>query len=231
MKKTELIHFNYSTRSLNKSVKIMENRIQPQETVRWLGIWFDRKLSFKVHVEKRLAAASRMFHSISRLANIEKGLSFQAMKKLYIAYVSLIADFGVPVWWKNQQHLLNKFNKLQNSALRKMLGAFKSSPVSAMEIEAALPPTIVRFEKLCKNYALRILQMQDSHSVKQRAPANSPFNGGINLTELKRNAVTSNHQLANWNHQLSYSESESEPEYFGQRQAKKRIKKQRKLSS
>src|SRR6266513_2313960 len=55
MKKTELIHFYHSDKSLKKSVKIMKNRIFPQEIVRWLGVWFDRKLSFKYHVEKRIA--------------------------------------------------------------------------------------------------------------------------------------------------------------------------------
>jgi ribonuclease HI len=126
---------------------------------------------------------------------------------------------------------LNKFNKLQNSALLKILGAFKNSPVSAMEIEAALPPTKVRFEKLCKNYALRILQMQDSHSVKQRVTSLSSFFDEMNLTELNS---TSHCQLADWNQQLSYSESESEPEYWAQRLRKKKetkLKKQRKLSS
>ncbi len=108
-----------------------------------------------------------MFYLISRLANTERKLSFQAMRRLYIACVASIADYGVSIWWKNQQYLLDKFNKLQNSALRRILEAFKTSSVSAMEIEALLSPTQVRFEKLCKNYALRILQMQDSHSIKQ----------------------------------------------------------------
>jgi len=110
-------------------------------------------------VKKRVAAACRMFHSISRLANTERGLSFQAMRQLYIACITSVADYGVSVWWKNQQYLLDKFEKLQNSALRKILGAFKTSSVSAMQIEAGLPSTQVRFEKLCKNYALRILKM------------------------------------------------------------------------
>jgi hypothetical protein len=117
-----------------------------------------------------------MFYSISRLANTERGLSFQAMRKLYIACVVSIADYGVPIWWKNQQFLLDKFNKLQNNALCKILGAFKKSPITAMEIEAGIMPVSVRFEKICKNYALRILQMQSFHSVKMKASANSSFN-------------------------------------------------------
>ena len=102
-----------------------------------------------------------------------------------------------------------------------------------MQVEAALPPTQVRFEKLCKNYALRILQMQDSHPVKMRAPFNSPFsseNSGIDLTKL--NCNTTNSQLADWNQSLSYSESESEPEFYSQRRKNRaRFKKKRKFSS
>src|SRR5215471_5579337 len=98
MKKTELIHFDSSKKSLNKSVKIINNRIYLQTVVKWLEIWFDRKLSFRTHVEKRVAAACRMFHSISKLANTEKDLSFQAMRQLYIACITSVADYEVPVW-------------------------------------------------------------------------------------------------------------------------------------
>ena len=53
-------------------------------------------------MKKRVAAACRMFYSISRLANTEKGLFFQAMRQLYIACITSVADYGVSVWWKNQ---------------------------------------------------------------------------------------------------------------------------------
>ena len=98
-----------------------------------------------------------MFMQIERLSNTERELSFQAMKQLYIACMSSVADYEVPVWWNNQKHLLEKFQKLQNQALRKILGVFKTSPVSAMEIEASLPPPKIRFNKICRNYAARIL--------------------------------------------------------------------------
>ena len=76
MKKIELIHFDHSNRLLNESIKIMNNTIEPKEIVRWLDIWFDRKLSFKTHVEKKIASTSRMFYLISKLTNIKRGLSF-----------------------------------------------------------------------------------------------------------------------------------------------------------
>jgi len=159
VKKIELIHFNNSKKSMKYSVKFMKNNILSQELVRYLNVWFNRKLFFKTHIQKKIVAANKMFHSINKLANIERDLSFQVFKKLYIACIISITDYEVSVWWKNQQFLLNKFEKLQNSALKKILEIFRISSIAIMKIEADIASVSVRFEKLCKNYTLKILQM------------------------------------------------------------------------
>src|SRR5436190_23945225 len=100
MEKTELIHF-HSKRIDNYQdyiVQIGNIQIEPKNLVRWLGIWLDSKLNFKEHVEKKIVDATRIFHQISRLSNTERGLSFQAMRQLYIACIISIADFGVSIW-------------------------------------------------------------------------------------------------------------------------------------
>ena len=48
-----------------------------------------------------------------------------------------------------------------------MLGAFKGSPQKALELEAALPPPGIRFEKQCDMYALRTLKFQKTHPISQ----------------------------------------------------------------
>ena len=102
VKKTELIHFDSSKKSMKYSVKFMKNIILFQKLVRYLNVWFDRKLSFKAHVPKKIAAVNKMFHSINRLANTERDLSFQIFRKLYIACITSVADYEVSIWWKNQ---------------------------------------------------------------------------------------------------------------------------------
>ncbi len=121
-------------------------------------------------MEKKITQTSRIFHQIKRLSNTERGLSFQAIRQLYITCITLIADYGVPIWWNNQKHLLEKFQRLQNTALRTILGAFKTSPIKVMEIEAAVPPSRIRFEKTCYNYAIRIMQMNSMHLIIERVP-------------------------------------------------------------
>ena len=75
-------------------------------------------------LEKKIADVDRVLNSISRLSNITS-----------------VADYGVPVWWKKdkQQHLLDKYQTLQNKVLEGVLQAFKSSPIKAIEIEDSLP--------------------------------------------------------------------------------------------
>ena len=108
-------------------------------------------------MEKKIVDTTRVFHQINRLSNTERGLSFQAMRQLYIACIVSIADFGVPIWWNNQKFLLDKYQKLQNLALRKILGAFKTSPIMVIKLKAAIPPPEVKFNKICMNYSLRIM--------------------------------------------------------------------------
>jgi hypothetical protein len=59
-------------------------------------MWLDRKLTFKKHTEMKCAAATRAFHLIHRLNNTLKGLSFQAIRQLYISCVKAIGAYEIP---------------------------------------------------------------------------------------------------------------------------------------
>jgi hypothetical protein len=110
----------------------------------------DNKLSYKKHVRIKAAAAQKVFHSIRRLENTQRGLSTQATRQLYTACVSLIADYEVQLWWgKRKGSLLKEYQLLQNLALQQILAAFKGSPINAMDIEAAVLPAKLRAKKLC----------------------------------------------------------------------------------
>ena len=113
MEKTELIHF-HSKRSCDLEneaylVKIGDSIIQPKDLVKWLEIWLDLKLTFKQHVEKKTTQALKILNQIKRLLNTKRGLSFQAIKQLYITCISSVADYDVPIWWNNQKNMLEKF--------------------------------------------------------------------------------------------------------------------------
>ena len=167
-KKTELVHFTTQRGPITESVNVAGEVVAPKSLVKWLGIWFDPKLSFKKHIEKRINLAMATFLGMQRLASTQKGLSFRAMRQLYIACVTTVADYGVPVWYRGnkQGKLLELYQRLQNQALPKILGAFNKSPIRAMELEAAIPPPEIRFQKTCLSYSLRTLQFRHNHPIR-----------------------------------------------------------------
>jgi hypothetical protein len=58
-----------------------------QPALRWLGVWFDRKLSFKQHVVERAAKARRVANHIRSLARIKDGPPAVALRKAVITCV------------------------------------------------------------------------------------------------------------------------------------------------
>src|SRR5690606_23642742 len=176
--KTELLHFVYSNSfvEVRKKVVTLPNGTQvvPSEVLRWLGVWLDRKLNFKQHVKTKLGAAERSLSALSRLSTTEKGLTVKAIRQLYLACVVPISDFGSEVWWKGhnkgQQHLTDKLQKLQHTASRTILGAFCTTPIDALNAEAALLPPDLRMDAAQRRYALRILSFGNNHPVGVRCP-------------------------------------------------------------
>ena len=63
-------------------------------------------------MEKKITQTLKILNQIERLSNTERGLFFQAMRQLYITYISSVADYDVLVWWNNQKTMLEKFQKL-----------------------------------------------------------------------------------------------------------------------
>jgi len=93
--KTEFIHFYSKRTTIEEGLKLEDIEITPKPLVRWLGVFLDSKLTFKQYVEIRISKVKAAFYSIKRLGNTQRGLSLQALRQLYIACVTPIADYGI----------------------------------------------------------------------------------------------------------------------------------------
>jgi hypothetical protein len=69
-----------------------------------------------------------------------------------------------------------------------------------MEIEASIPPPKVRFNKICKNYTLRILKMYKNYLIRSRVSSSfPPFSNGIEL---------------DWSQYLDWNETKEDSNYI-----------------
>ena len=188
--KTELLHFGKG-KGTNSSITLPSgDTVQPAtNATRWLGIWFDKHLTFKDHIRKRTVQAHAAFERMQRLANTEKGLTTQALRQLYMACVTSVADYGAPVWWKPNRSVA-PLQAIQSKAARKILGVFRTTPIEPTEVEAALLPPKIRLERQVALYGLRLQRIPDNPTAKalentSRPVTQTPISNGVALVKPK----------------------------------------------
>ena len=173
--KSELIHFTKSRKEPDECLQLPNGTtIAPKKVVKWLGIYLDRKLNFQHHIREKINVATRTLHAIMRLLSSEWGLDAKAGRHLYLACVTSVSDYGAEIWFNEQKNYIQKFQRLQNTALKKILGTFKTSPTQAMQIEAEVLPPELRLRQKCNNYALRLTTLAENHPTRRRLPRTYP---------------------------------------------------------
>src|SRR5260370_11695584 len=79
-------------------------------------------------------------HLLKLLGNSERGIHQTLWRQLYHGAILLTALYGLPLYWKSKNsRTLNHMKKLQNNCLQIITGAFKTTPMVTMEIEASIP--------------------------------------------------------------------------------------------
>lgn len=97
--KTDLMHWTTIHQAVDLPLKLPNGEIiQPLQSIKWLGIYFDPLLSFKQYVTTKVAKARGTFFRMARLANIGNGLTPFALRQLYTACVTSITDYGSVIW-------------------------------------------------------------------------------------------------------------------------------------
>jgi hypothetical protein len=87
------------------------------------------------------------------------------MRLIYQVCVTSRSDFGVEIWWQGQKNLEMTLQLQQNAALCKILNPFQSTPVTALQNEAALPPVAIWLTHKLRKYTLHLLSLLTTHPV------------------------------------------------------------------
>ncbi|KAF5366508.1 hypothetical protein D9757_012170 [Collybiopsis confluens] len=78
--------------------------------------------------------------------------------------------YASPVWWTGKKNHAKLLTAVQNIALRHICAAFRTTPIYALEIDAAIPPITVTLDHASARYADRLHRLSQNHPVIQRLP-------------------------------------------------------------
>ena len=114
--KTDLIYFSRKRIPIKDKIRIKNTYITPKNQLKWLGILFNNKFTFKEYIINRTNLAKRGLYNLSILSNTIKGLDFKSIRRLYISIITSISDYGSILWFRNKDktnnNLLDYYRKI-----------------------------------------------------------------------------------------------------------------------
>jgi len=176
--KSELIHFTWKKKprhpTLTFSHRNKKITLTPAPTLRWLGFHLDSRLSFREHVKIMAKKGNGVIHGLSCLGNTIHGMNQYHLRLLFKTCVIPVLTYGSQLWFnpeKPPNHLIKTLQKVQNNALRRVAGAFRTSPIEALQLLTHIPPIHITIRKISESAALRVFRLPLSSEVSHRLPS------------------------------------------------------------
>ena len=155
--KIQCVHFCQLRKQHDDSVlHLYRSSIPVVEESKFLGILFDRKLSFIHHIEYLKATCLKALNLLKVLCHTSWGADRTTLLKLYRSLVRSKLDYGCIIYGSARKSYLQMLDPIHNQGLRLALGAFRTSPVVSLYVEADEPSLYSRREKLYLQYAIRL---------------------------------------------------------------------------
>ncbi|RAL67475.1 hypothetical protein DID88_008230 [Monilinia fructigena] len=193
--KLEMIHLSRKRNTNAPSIRVSpELTITPvtavgdeQPALRWLGVWIDRKLSFKRHVAERSTKALKVARHIKGLAGVRFGPPAASLRKAVVTCVQSSLLYGSEVWYGGRRKpsashgynrnrlvstrlgpLIEKTNKVMVLAARGVLPAWRTAPTASVLRDAGLPSGSTALEHARIRFALRLRTLDAAHPLVRR---------------------------------------------------------------
>jgi hypothetical protein len=211
--KQEMIHLTRQRSSYAPPCVVDEQlTIQPilpggehsQPALRWLGVWFDRRLTFRRHVATRTAKAAKVAHHIRSLARTTYGPPASSLRKATIACVYPSLLYRTECWYrgstKQSQDLkidrpqvvsayvgwhIAAIDKALAIAARGILPAWRTTPTAALFRDAGLLPAAVALEEAKLRFAVHLRTIDADHPLTRRTAAHV-ITRGVKTGEVRR---------------------------------------------
>ena len=157
--KTICVHFTRKHNIVREPELFLNGvRIPVRTEAKFLGVWFDRKLTFKYHIDYLREKCTKALNLLKTVAHRNWGGDRTVLLRLYRSLIRSKLDYGSIVYGSAAPSHLKKLDVIAHSGLRIALGAFRTSPIESLYAEAGEPPLSLRRGMLSTQYAIRVAQ-------------------------------------------------------------------------
>ena len=139
--KTVCMHFsNVNSVHADPDLQLYGESIPVVAETKFLGLILDKKLTFIPHIKYLKHRCMKALNLLRVVAHKDWGADCATLLKLYRSHVRSKLDYGCVVYGSARQSALDCLDRVQNAALRVCLGAFRTSPIASLHVEAGELP-------------------------------------------------------------------------------------------
>jgi hypothetical protein len=143
--------------------------LAPKRIWQYLGIFYDRNLTFCEHVKHYATKSISTVRSMRILGNSSRGLTPKQKRTLYVSCVQPIATYGLRCWYKpgirGFKTNIKLLNLTHNQGARWITGAFRTTPVGGMLAVAGLMPLHITLKKQFEQSLIHLGTLHTNHPV------------------------------------------------------------------
>jgi ribonuclease HI len=144
--------------------------ISPNDITRWLGVFFDRKLSFKAHVQIACLRAKQITDHMQRLCRTVKGAKPVLLRQAVQGCAFATLFYGAETWYGRYTSptVLRRLQPAINRAARAVLPVYKTTPTPALLRETGWAPALAWLERAHDRYIARVAAADERHPIRIR---------------------------------------------------------------
>lgn len=108
-----------SKRSIPQDLNILISDIELErvDQFKYLGMWFDKRLTWSVHINKMIHKCKKMMNVMRCLRGLDWGANWSAMRTIYTNLIRSILDYGCIIYRSAAITHLKKLDVIQSKAL------------------------------------------------------------------------------------------------------------------
>ncbi|KAF4527863.1 hypothetical protein B566_EDAN016479, partial [Ephemera danica] len=164
--KCDFVIFSHCRSKQNYNhIKFVNLRIKRVDQHRLLGIIIDDKLSWKPHCDYLAKTCRQGINILKATCHRWWGANPITATILFKAIIRSRLEYGSAIFGNDSLTQWSRLERIQNAAIRTILGAFPSSPIPALSIESGIPPLQVKCKYLANKFMLKVAS-QANHPLK-----------------------------------------------------------------
>ena len=153
-------------KSKNVSLSLNGNPLKAQKKVKFLGMIFDSKLTWKDHIDYLVEKCQKRINILKVLSGSKWGANKETMVIVYKTLVRSLLDYGCIVYNSACDTLKRKLDVIQAQCLRLCCGALMCTAVSSLEVDCGIVPLELRRKFLLEKSAVKYCHMPSNPTVQ-----------------------------------------------------------------